>query len=350
MAPTSEQVSLGKRKAKEIAAGQIEGDADDASEESASKKVKVDQSNEETIGVVSSPEEISYDLEEGEVVASNEITPGHTRPQCWDIGMEMPRGKPRPAFMGESEEDRRFGSGSVEDPMIVWLGKMPIDPEVKTANEVIARQSAGKLETVTHVYIRYAAQATKFIDRDGKRIPIFNPDGIHFHHGIAAADPHLSLAFGTNADNLALYGYIHVDVDENGKPMGFATSRNAENVEDGDDRIFELFLHNDDEHDCAPYCPIHISEQVSINVCQLLWPRPCPVHNIAGVLDHWCPRFRWRTEAYGDHYCPCHHKVDDLIDHYCPCPHDEFRRTDRPRPCRHNIPPNSRRFHYCPPQ
>lgn len=343
MVSTPEHISLGKRKAEEIAADQIEVDSP---EEPSPKKIRVDQTDEVNNPRVLLARKIKY---YGDLSAPGEITPSHDNRHRWDFGMEMPKGKPRSTFIGESEEDRRSGSGSVEDPMIIWLGKMPVDAKVKTANEDIVYQAAQKLETITHIYIRCAAQATKFVDRDGKRIPIFNPDVIHFHHGKTAADPHLSLAFGTNADNLVLYGYIHVDLDDDGKPTGFAASRSAENVEDGDDRIFELFVHDDDQQDCAPYCSTHANSQFPLNVCQSVAPRPCPLHDVNGLLDHWCFRTRWKTEAHGDHYCACEHKLDGLMDHYCPCSHDEFRRTGRPRPCRHNIPLNSRRFHYCPP-
>ncbi|KAI4859809.1 hypothetical protein F4820DRAFT_462192 [Hypoxylon rubiginosum] len=266
----------------------------------------------------------------------------------WNVGMEMPKGKPRPTFIGESEKDRRSGSGTIEDPMIVWLGKIPDDAEVKTANEDIARQSAEKLEAITHIYIRCAVQDCKFIDRDGKRIHIWNPDSIHFHHGTATADPHMSLAFGTNAYNLVLYGYVYVDVDEDGKPTGLATGRDAENVDNEDDRVLELFVHDDEQLDCAPYCTKHMRYEALLNACQLAGSRACPRHEMVGLLDHWCRRTRWRTEAYDDHYCPCRHKLDGVMDHYCPCPHDQSRRTYAPKHCRHNIPPKAKLFHYCP--
>ncbi|KAI1413294.1 hypothetical protein F5Y13DRAFT_189204 [Hypoxylon sp. FL1857] len=177
-----------------------------------------------------------------------------TETRRWDIDMEMPQGKPRPKFVGELEEHRVSGAGTVEDPMIMWLGKIPIDTETKQANEEIARRAAWSLTTITHIYIRCAAQASKFVDRDGKRISIWNPDSICFHHETTLADPHISLALGTSAENLVLYGFINVAVDENSRPIDFATSRNPEHVIDGDDRIFELFPYEADQQCCAPYC------------------------------------------------------------------------------------------------
>ncbi|XXH01711.1 hypothetical protein Hte_008072 [Hypoxylon texense] len=243
MATTPDQFSLGKRKAEEISADQSEGEVLDSSEEPPSKKPKVDQ-DEEAV-------DVSEDAVPQTVQGKDD---GRKR---WNVGMEMPKGKPRPTFIGESEMDRQSGSGTIEDPMIIWLGKIPVDAEVKTANEDIARQSAEKLEAITNIYIRCAAQDRKFVDRDGKRVRIWNPDSIPFYRHTIAADPHMSLAFGTNADNLVLHGYVHVDVDEAGKPTGLATARSAENIDEEDDRILELFVHDDDQHDCAPYCRTH---------------------------------------------------------------------------------------------
>ncbi|KAI1139093.1 hypothetical protein F5Y05DRAFT_412196 [Hypoxylon sp. FL0543] len=184
----------------------------------------------------------------------------------WNIGMELPQGKPRPKFIGESEEDRVSGSGTVEDPKILWLGKAPLDAENKKANEDVVRRAASSIKTITHIYIRSATKTIKFVDRDGKRICIWNPDVINFGHKTAAADPYISLAFGTNADNLVLYGFINVAVDDNGKPTDFATSRNPDHVVDEDDRIFELFPYEEDQQYCAPYC--NADHKVLIDACE----------------------------------------------------------------------------------
>ncbi|KAI2464918.1 hypothetical protein F4781DRAFT_411192 [Annulohypoxylon bovei var. microspora] len=319
MATTPELSPLGKRKADEITADEIEeGEATDIVGEPESKKVKVDH----------------MDVVDGR----------------WNIGMEMPQGKPRPKFIGESEEDRASGDGTVEDPKILWLGKIPLDAEVKRANEDIARRAALDLETITHIYIRCGAQSSKFVDRDGKRILIWNPDSINFHHRTTAADPHMSLAFGTDADNLVLYGYINVTVDENGKPTDFAASRNADYVVDGDDRIFELFPFEAQQHDCSPYCPTHGSNEVLVDSCEYAQPRRCPLHNTENLLDHFCRRTRWRSEIFGDHHCPCFHDKAGLLDHYCPCPHDKRRLTlmNTSHHCPHRIPKNAKLTHYCP--
>ncbi|KAI2603432.1 uncharacterized protein GGS25DRAFT_526465 [Hypoxylon fragiforme] len=265
----------------------------------------------------------------------------------WNADMEMPKEKSRPHFLGESDARRRSGSGTVDDPLIVWLGKMPKDSEIKEANEDIARRTALELGLITHVYIRCAAQSSKFVDRDGKRIPIWNPDTIAFQHETKEADPHLSLAFGTNSTSLVLYGYVNVTVDEEGKPIDFATSRIEDHVVDGDDRILEIFEYEATQQDCAPYCSKHVSREKLINTCPLAQARGCPRHDMDGLLDHWCPRAHWRTEIYGDHYCPCLHDISDLEDHYCPCHHDRLRWMEN-RNCPHKISWNARLTHYCP--
>ncbi|KAI1099057.1 hypothetical protein F4804DRAFT_337604 [Jackrogersella minutella] len=301
MATTPEQHYAGKRKADEITTDQFEeGEVVDVPEEPKSKKVKVDHAD---------------------VI--------HER---WNVGMEMPQGKPRPTFIGESKKENVSGNGTVEDPMIVWLGKIPRDADSKEANEDIARRAAFSLEDITHVYIRCAAQSSKFVDRDGKRIHIFNPDTIHFHHRTTAADPHMSLAFGTEADNLVLYGYINVAIDENGRPTDFATSRDTDHVVDGDDRIFELFPYEADQQHCSPYCPTHSSNEVLIDACKLARPAACPLHNTENLLDHFCRQPERRTEEKrDDHYCPCSHNLDGVMDHYCPCSHAQIRQVETRR-------------------
>ncbi|KAI0838442.1 hypothetical protein F5Y06DRAFT_303764 [Hypoxylon sp. FL0890] len=244
-----------------------------------------------------------------------------TETKYWDMGMKIPQGRPRPKFIGESEEDRISGSGTVKDPKIVWLGKIPLDAETKKANEDAARRAASSLKTITHIYIRCAAQSTKFVDRDGKRISIWNPDSIRFWHRTTAADPHISLALGTNADNLVLHGYINVAVDENDNPTDFATSRNPDYVVDGDDRIFELFPYEADEQYCAPYC--HIDHKVLVHACEFARAKECLFHDTKGLLDHFCFPRPGKIEIHDDHYCPCTHDLTGLMDHYCPCIHEK---------------------------
>ncbi|KAI1643647.1 uncharacterized protein F4817DRAFT_368217 [Daldinia loculata] len=147
----------------------------------------------------------------------------------WNEGMDMPLGKLRPRFVGETE-DRRSGSGTVEDPELVWLGAIPDDAIAREANEDIVWKAARRLETVTHVYIRCAMQSTMYVDRDGKRIHIWNPDRIDFRYKTRRTDPHIAVAFGTTPDNLVLYGFIHVATDENGKPVDFATYRDDQHT------------------------------------------------------------------------------------------------------------------------
>ncbi|KAL7619457.1 hypothetical protein AAE478_009996 [Parahypoxylon ruwenzoriense] len=237
MAETPRRESLVKRKADEISTDDIEAvEETPVSEGPESKRFK------------------------GEFQSQEDRSERHDVHERWTLDMGLPEGRPRPVFTGETEEERLSGSGTVEDPLIVWLAKIPppdSDAGIITANQDIARQAAMSLGDITHVYIRCAAQTSKFVDRDGKRIPIWNPDNIYFRHRTAPADAHLALAFGTDADTLVLHGYVNVDVDEDGKPIDFATSRNPENVVDGDDRIFELFPYEEEFKDCAPYCPDH---------------------------------------------------------------------------------------------
>ncbi|KAI0886772.1 uncharacterized protein GGS22DRAFT_199129 [Annulohypoxylon maeteangense] len=314
--PSPERSSLGKRNADEITTNEVEEVVADAQEEPEFKKVKVDH-----------------------------ISPAH---KLWEIGMEIPQGKRRP-HLGKLTHDSESGSGSIEDPKIIWLGKVPHDSKTKKANEDIARRASSRLETITHVYIVCGTQSSKFVDRDGKRIHLWYPDGIHFQHKTTAADPHMFLAFGTKPDHVVLYGYINVTVDETGKPTDFATSRNEDFVVDGDDRIFELFPYEYEEHDCSPYCPRHKSGEESIDVCEDAQPRSCRLHNTDNLIDHFCRRTRWRTEILGDHYCPCYHDKDGLLDHYCPCPHDIKRlRDDVWHHCPHKIPAKAKHTHYCP--
>ncbi|KAI0101430.1 hypothetical protein F4776DRAFT_669039 [Hypoxylon sp. NC0597] len=301
------------------------------------------------------------EAEEGEIaVFSEEPTPkkariDRTETGHWNVDMEMPRGKPRPTFDGEFEEHRVSGSGSVGDPAIMWLGKIPLDVEVsqaffvataaKEANEDIVRWTASRLDGITHIYIRCATQSTKFVDRDGKRICIWNPDSIHFYHRTVAADPHISLAMGTNEDNLVLYGYINVDVDKDGKPVDLATYRNPDYVVDGDDRNLQLFPYEEEQHYCIPYCLA--DHGFLIDTCELARARRCPLHNTEGLLDHFCFRTRWKAETYDDHFCPCQHDLTGLIDHYCPCVH-ETRRIEKQYSCPHKIPSRAKLLHYCP--
>ncbi|KAI1395007.1 hypothetical protein F4819DRAFT_506264 [Hypoxylon fuscum] len=313
MATTPERRTASKRKADEIAVDENEqAKTVKASEEPAPKKAKTEHTED---GPVETVELVQMKL------------PDHC-PKRWNVGIEMPKGKPRPKFTGDSESKRKSGEGTVGDPMITWVGTIPSDAEIRTANEGFACRAAKSLKKVTHVYIRCATQSSMFVDRDGKRIPIWNPDTIQFHHRTVEADPHMCLAFGTEARNLVLYGYVHVVIDESGKPTGFATVRNDNKLVDGDDRIFELFEYDAQQNDCAPYCPSHASSAVLIDTCKFAQPRCCPLHNTEGLLDHWCRRTRWKTEVYGDHYCPCPHSLIDLMDHYCPCPHDQVRRTE----------------------
>ncbi|KAI1378069.1 hypothetical protein F4677DRAFT_443983 [Hypoxylon crocopeplum] len=289
---TPNRESPGKRKADEITVDENDGEeAGEISEEPETKRIKAEsQSKEELMNSI------------------------HKR---WDTDMEMPRGGPRPKFIGESEEDRTSGSGTVDDPLIVFLGKIPVDEEIKIANQDIAREAALRFKSITHIYIRCAAQSSMFVDRDGKRIPIWNPDRILFYHETKAADPHISLMFGTDASNLVLHGYINVTVDEDGKPTDFASSRNEDYVVDGDDRIFELFQYDLDQQDCAPYCSSHASSEVPINSCELAQPRYCPIHGTEGLLDHWCCRARWKTEVYEptkeSRYCADHYRQERLV-------------------------------------
>ncbi|KAI0122374.1 hypothetical protein F4814DRAFT_458060 [Daldinia grandis] len=143
----------------------------------------------------------------------------------WNKGMDMPSGKPRPRFVGETEEYRISGSGTVEDPEIIWLGVIPGDVIAREANEDIVWKAARSLRTITHVYIRCAVQSTMYVNRDGKRIHIWNPDRIDFYHRTRPADPHIAVAFGTTPYNLVLYGFIHVATDDNGSPVDFAAYR-----------------------------------------------------------------------------------------------------------------------------
>lgn len=264
----------------------------------------------------------------------------------WNEGMDMPLGKLRPRFVGETE-DRRSGSGTVEDPELVWLGAIPDDAIAREANEDIVWKAARRLETVTHVYIRCAMQSTMYVDRDGKRIHIWNPDRIDFRYKTRRTDPHIAVAFGTTPDNLVLYGFIHVATDENGKPVDFATYRDDQHVLDGDNRVFGLFKYNADQRDCGPYCPSHARHEVSIDSCELAMPVGCPLHNTEGLLDHFCFRARWKTEGYSDHYCPCPHDTSESMDHYCPCPHDQVRLMIDPPRCRHMMSKRERPTHYC---
>ncbi|KAI1385839.1 uncharacterized protein F4822DRAFT_355974 [Hypoxylon trugodes] len=318
METTPTQTPITKRKADDMAIDEdVEAQVAATPEEPASKKVKTD---------------------------STEAAHKH-----WNADMEMPEGKARPKFNGEDEEDRASGSGTVEDPKLVWLGKVPLDAELREANQTLAREAALSLDEVTHVYIRYAAQSNKFINRDGDRIRIFNPDTILFGHRSAKADPHMSLAFGTDAGTLSVYGYINVDVDEDGNPVDFASSRNPEYVIDGDDRIFELFFYEDEQQDCAPYCPTHAKNEKLVDACWLASARGCRHHNTQGLLDHHCPRPHWRANAFADHYCHCHHNVAGTLDHYCPCRHDRARLDVTSRHCRHKVTRKDRATgaHYC---
>ncbi|KAI2606764.1 hypothetical protein GGR54DRAFT_620046 [Hypoxylon sp. NC1633] len=265
----------------------------------------------------------------------------------WSIDTEIPNGRPRPKFIGESE-DRKAGSGKVKDPLIIWLSKVPVDAEARRANHAIARRAALKIGSITHVYIRCGTQSSRFVDRDGKSIHIWNPDIISFQHRTAVADPHISLAFGTDADNLVLYGYVNVAIDERGNPVDFATTRDKDIVIDGDDRIFELFEYRADEQDCAPYCPNHASREALLDACQVSRPKRCPLHETEGLLDHWCRRTRWKTEVYGDHFCHCPHDLAGLLDHYCPCQHDQWRRIQVLTHCLHEVPGKAKDTHYCP--
>ncbi|KAI1653487.1 hypothetical protein F4813DRAFT_399882 [Daldinia decipiens] len=266
----------------------------------------------------------------------------------WNKGMDMPLGKPRPRFVGETDQDRISGSGTIEDPELVWLGAIPSDTITREANEDIVRKAARSLETVTNVYIRCAVQSTMYVDRNGKRIHIWNPDRINFRNRTRRTDPHIAVAFGTTPDNLVLYGFIHVAIDENGKPVDFAAYRDNKYVLDGDDRVFELFKYNADQRDCGPYCPSHARQEVLIDSCELAMPAGCPLHNTEGLLDHFCFRARWKTEGYCDHYCPCLHDTSESMDHYCPCPHDQVRlMVDLPH-CPHMMPKKERPAHYCP--
>ncbi|KAI1453740.1 hypothetical protein F4805DRAFT_478212 [Annulohypoxylon moriforme] len=303
-------------------------------------------------------DEITIDeTEDGEVVNTQEkhepkkikLEHRSNAPRRWDIGMEMPQGKRRPHLTRDFANDHTSGDGTVDDPKIVWLGRVPRDAEKKDANEEMARKAASRLETITHVYIVCGTQSSKFVDRDGKRIHIWYPDTIPFQHKAAAADPHMFLAFGTKPDHVVLYGYINVTVDESGKPTDFEELRNADYVVDGDDRILELFSYEDEEYDCSSYCPRHKSGEALIHACEDARPRSCPIHNTDNLIDHFCRRTRWRTEILGDHYCPCPHDKAGLLDHYCPCPHDKKRLMDNVwHHCPHKIPSKLRHTHYCP--
>ncbi|OTA92707.1 hypothetical protein M434DRAFT_396268 [Hypoxylon sp. CO27-5] len=269
----------------------------------------------------------------------------HTETKRWNFHMEIPQGKPRPKFVGEFEKHRVSGSGSVGDPAIMWLGNIPLNVEEKEANEGIVRWAVSSLDAITHIYIIYGTRFTKFVDRDGQRICIWNPDsGIHFHHGTTAADPHISLVTGTNEDNLVLYGYINVVVDEYGKPTGLARYRNPEHVVDGDDRILELFPYEEDQHYCAPYC--QDDHEVLIDACKLARAQGCILHDTEGLLDHFCFRTRWNTGSYGDHFCPCRHNHKRLADHYCPCVH-EIVRSNEQNYCWHEALWSDDDDHYC---
>ncbi|KAI0379359.1 hypothetical protein F5Y04DRAFT_282784 [Hypomontagnella monticulosa] len=323
MAATPERNPERKRKADEITKDEIEGEIKERdevkvndSEEPASKKAKQD--------------------------------PVETVHKRWNADMEVPQGKPRPRFTGEYKKGRISGSGTVDDPLIVWLGKVPSNQEVRKANEDVVRGVALSLKIVTHVYIRCGTQSNKFIDRDGKRILLWNPDIIPFHHRTTTADPHMSVAFGTDPDNLVIQGYINVATDDNGKPTGLATSRNPDCVEDDDDRILELFPYGFYEQYCEPYCPTHAPNEVLLNACEYAWPKGCPHHDTEGLLDHYCRRPRWKTEPYGDHYCPCTHDLSGLLDHYCPCVHYQARRAATSHHCQHKLSKKDKKLHYCP--
>ncbi|KAI1442842.1 hypothetical protein F5Y02DRAFT_420611 [Annulohypoxylon stygium] len=181
----------------------------------------------------------------------------NTANKQWDLSMEMPQGKTRLHFTRDFTDVRISGNATTDDPEIVWLGRVPDDAEAKRANEYIARQAALKLNTITHVYIIYGTQSRMFVDRDRKRVHAWHVDDMKFKYRVLAADPHMFLAFGTGQDHINLYGYVHVTVDQKGNPTDFATSRNADHVVDGDDRIFELFEYDFDQGDCSPYCPTH---------------------------------------------------------------------------------------------
>ncbi|KAI1204763.1 uncharacterized protein F4807DRAFT_454468 [Annulohypoxylon truncatum] len=279
-----------------------------------------------TSGKRKADEITGYEYEEGETVNFPEepepkkakVDHTSTASRRWDIGMEMPQGRRRPHFI---RNDSISGHCTLDDPEILWLGKAPLNAETKKANEDIARRAASRLGTVTHVYIICGAQSSKFVDRDGKRIHLWHPDSIRFHHQKTAADPHMFLAFGTKPDHIVLYGYVNVTVDEDGKPTDFATSRNSEYIVDGDDRIFELFSYEDEEHDCSSYCPRHKSGEEFIHTCVEARPRGCPLHSTENLLDHFCHVMTLKTEILGDHYCPCSHDKVGLLDHYCPCSH-----------------------------
>ncbi|KAI5859801.1 hypothetical protein GGS23DRAFT_599989 [Durotheca rogersii] len=322
------RVSFGKRKVGEIATDETREDmASPTTEEPQPKRAKTETASEEENG---------------------------DGPKRWYPGMQVPEGRPRPKFVGEDDEARISGSGTVEDPAIMWLGKMPsrdAGGAIRAANEEVARQAAQRLGCgITHVYIRCAAQASKFVDRDGARIPVWNPDRIWFAHGAAAAAPHLALAFGTAADNLVLHGYVGVAVDGAGRPTGLAASAGGD-VEDGEDAdgALDLAPYAETPRDCAAYCPLHAAGQAPVDACALARARACPVHgDVSAALDHWCPRARWRTEPLGDHYCPCPHDVAGLADHYCPCPHEGAAAARRH--CRHKVSKQARaqHLHYCP--
>ncbi|KAI1088578.1 hypothetical protein F5B19DRAFT_470690 [Rostrohypoxylon terebratum] len=258
----------------------------------------------------------------------------------WDLSMGIPRG--RPQFL----EVCTLGNSTIDDPEIVWIGDVPGDVEAKEMNEYVARKAALKLNIITHVYIIYGARSHMFVDRDGKRVNAWHSNDMNFQHQEFAADPHMCLAFGTGPDHVNVYGYVNVIVDENGNPMDFATTRNADHVVDGDDRIFELFEYNPDQGDCSAYCPTHAEGEKAVHHCDLAKRRFCPHHNTNDLIDHFCRRTRWRAESFDDHYCPCSHDLNGVLDHYCPCIHEKRRMTTYH--CTHHIPRKTPHTHYCP--
>ncbi|OTB02085.1 hypothetical protein M426DRAFT_25094 [Hypoxylon sp. CI-4A] len=318
LSPSSPDLEVfGKRKADAMSSiDEVEGEItdNDAAEEPRPKKAKTEDAK---------------------------VTHTHAQniPKRWNLDMEIPQGRPRPKFLGESEEARRSGSGTVEDPLIVWLGKPPADAAIKQANESLARRSVEELQTITHIYIRCGAQSSMFVDRDGKRIPIWNPDVIRFVHETAPTNPHMSLAFGTNADSLVLYGYVNVSVDDDGVPSGFSEpDRDGDGV-DGDGRILEFFVYEEEEKHCKPYCTCkeHGEGQVLINTCEFAKAAPCNIHHVHGLLDHWC------VIPVAVRYRHCRHELNSLMDHYCPHPipqnRDRPMRIEKPRRRRYGGPP-----------
>ncbi|CAJ2509487.1 Uu.00g145130.m01.CDS01 [Anthostomella pinea] len=278
----------------------------------------------------------------------------------WNSDMKMPEegllGRPAMELMSELSSQCFVGSGTIEDPRIVWLGLIPclpredpkevpeIDNVQKKANENIARIAAQSIGC-SHVYIRCTNHSTKLVYMDGKRVALYDQYGRQNGWETMPADPHLTLLFGMSLGTVCIHGHATVRLDENKTPIDFASTRIPELVVDGDDRILELFRWIDPMY-CYPYCPVHGKDEVMAHQCEVARPHNCPHHDSPTMLDHYCPQTQWGAKDLVDHYCPCEHNTEGLLDHWCPCPHTLDRRDDHYCPCPHDVEPGT--DHYCP--